>query len=174
MNLNQKFAILFWLKKDKTNKQGLAPIWTRITIDNNRAEFSAQKQIHPDHWDSKECVVTKRCPDAKPLNEYLMLLKAELTRRYNILLTAKEVVTACDVRDNYKALHRTRSPFSNSTLNSVINLLNVKTSKTSPREGTSVLKFSKANMIDEKILAHLIYCATDALTFGLCQLIISW
>ena len=43
MNFNQTFSILFWLKKAKMNKQGFMPIWVRITVDDERAEFSTQK-----------------------------------------------------------------------------------------------------------------------------------
>lgn len=50
MNLNQTFAILFRLNYSKANSKGLVPIWTRITIDGQRAECSTGKQVEPKHW----------------------------------------------------------------------------------------------------------------------------
>jgi len=111
MNLNQKFAILFWLKKDKTNKLGLAPIWTRITIDGKRAEFSTNKQIYPKFWDAENNVALKEFSDAKPLNDFLTLIKADLLRHYNILLSTKDIVTADDVKNNYKGVKELKKTF---------------------------------------------------------------
>ncbi|MFN8335450.1 MAG: tyrosine-type recombinase/integrase [Cyclobacteriaceae bacterium] len=111
MNLNQKFSILFWLKKSKMNKQGLVPIWARITVDGHRAEFSTQKQVLPEHWDPEESIVKKECKDAKTLNEFLTLSKVEITRHYNILLSTKEVVTADDVRDSYRGIKEEQKSF---------------------------------------------------------------
>lgn len=105
MNLNQKFAILFWLKKDKTNKLGLAPIWTRITIDGQRAEFSTNKQIYPKCWDAENMVALKEFSEAKPLNDFLTMMKADLFRHYNILLSTKDVVTAEDVKKTFFDLY---------------------------------------------------------------------
>lgn len=53
MKINQKTSILFWLFKSKKTKDGLAPIYCRITIDDLREEFSTGKKIHPLKWNSK-------------------------------------------------------------------------------------------------------------------------
>ena len=110
MNLNQKFAILFWLKKDKTNKLGLAPIWTRVTID-GQPEFSTNKQIYPKFWDAANMVALKEFSEAKPLNDFLTLMKADLLRHYNILLSTKDIVTAEDVKNNYKGVKELKKTF---------------------------------------------------------------
>lgn len=73
MNLNQKFSILFWLKKSKMNRQGLVPIWVRITVDGHRA---TQKQVLPEYWDAEESVVRKDCKDAKCLTSFLPRLES--------------------------------------------------------------------------------------------------
>lgn len=104
MNLNQTFAILFWLKKTKINKQGLAPIWVRITVDGERAEFSTQKQIFPRFWDAENNLASKDFSEAKATNDYLTLVKADILRHYNMLISTKEVVTAIDVKNSYKGI----------------------------------------------------------------------
>lgn len=104
MNLNQTFAILFWLKKTKMNKQGLAPIWVRITVDRERAEFSTQKQIYPGYWDAENKLALKEFSEAKTTNDFLTLVKADILRHYNMLISTKEVVTAVDVENSYKGI----------------------------------------------------------------------
>lgn len=111
MNLNQTFAILFWLKKTKINKQGLAPIWARITVDGERAEFSTQKQIFPRFWDAEINLLSKDFTEAKAINDYLTLVKADILRHYNMLISTKEVVTAIDVKNSYKGIKEVKKTF---------------------------------------------------------------
>jgi integrase len=111
MNLNQTFAILFWLKKTKMNKQGLAPIWVRITVDGKRAEFSTQKQIYPRFWDAENNLALKEFSEAKATNDFLTLVKADILRHYNMLISTKEIVTAVDVKNSYKGIKEIKKTF---------------------------------------------------------------
>src|SRR5690606_18382419 len=104
MNLNQTFSITFWLNKAKTNKQGLTPIWLRITVNSKRAECSVQKFVHLKHWDTDNNRVRSGCSDANSINDYLDLVRSEVLRHYNILLTTRDVVTADDVKNSYKGV----------------------------------------------------------------------
>lgn len=116
MNLNQKFSILFRLKHDKMNKQGFAPIWARITIDGQRSEFSTQRKILCKHWDAENAIVKKECPDANSINDFLALMRADLTRHYNILLTTKDHVFSDDVKNSYKDIQEEKTPFFSSII----------------------------------------------------------
>lgn len=111
MNLNQNFSILFWLKKSKMNKLGLVPIWARITLDGRRSEFSTQKQINPKYWDAANGKVLEKCIESKHVNDYLTLLKANLLKHYNILLTTKDLVTSEDVKKSYKGVKPLKQTF---------------------------------------------------------------
>ncbi len=86
------------------NKQGLIPIWIRITVDGKRAECSTQKQIHPKFWDAENNKVIDKFSEARSINDYLTLVKADLLRHYNILLSTKDTVTAEFVKNNYKGV----------------------------------------------------------------------
>lgn len=111
MNLNQKFSILFWLKKSKMNKQGLVPIWARITLDGRRSEFSTQKQIYPKFWDTANNKVLDKFNGSRYVNDYLILLRADLLKHYNILLSTKDIVTPEDVKDSYKGVKPVKKTF---------------------------------------------------------------
>lgn len=111
MNFNQTFSILFWLNKAKMNRQGLIPIWIRITVDGKRAECSTQKQIHPKFWDAENNKVLDKYSEARSINDYLTLVKADILRHYNILLSTKEVVTAEDVKNSYKGVKEIKKTF---------------------------------------------------------------
>jgi hypothetical protein len=102
MNLDQTFSILFWLNRAKTNKKGFAPIWIRITVDGKRAECSTSRKIISEHWDVENGVASNDCPTATTINGYLRSVYAEITRRYNTLLTTKDYVSAEDVKASFK------------------------------------------------------------------------
>jgi len=111
MNLNQTFSILFWLHKARITKQGLAPIWVRITVDGKRAECSTQKQIYPKFWDAENNKVSEKFSEARSINDYLTLVKADLLKHYNILLSTKDFVTADDVKNSYKGVKEIKKTF---------------------------------------------------------------
>ena len=48
MKVKQNLSILIWAKSSRTNKQGLIPVYARITIDGKRAEISLNKKILPE------------------------------------------------------------------------------------------------------------------------------
>src|SRR5690606_35701279 len=93
------------------NKQGLVPIWVRITVDGKRAECSTQKQIHPKFWDTENNKVLDKHSDARSINDYLTLVKADILRHYNILLSAKEAVSADEVKNSYKGIKEVKKTF---------------------------------------------------------------
>jgi integrase len=111
MNLNQTFSILFWLNKSKANSKGLVPIWARITIDGKRAECSVKKQISSSFWDAEKNRAKGNSDDARGINNYLVMVQAELTKHYNILLSTKDFVTAEDVKNSYKGIKETKKAF---------------------------------------------------------------
>ncbi len=103
MKFNQKFSILFWLPRHKQNKEGLIPIYARITVDGVRAELAIKRSIHPDHWDTERGLAKDSYYEAPVLNEFLLLVHAELGKNYNILLsTQDERVTAEQVKASYQ------------------------------------------------------------------------
>jgi site-specific recombinase XerD len=111
MNLNQTFSILFWLNRAKMNSKGLAPIWLRITVDGTRAECSTSRQILPEHWDVDKGEATNACAEAEVINEYLLNVRLEVKKRYNILLTTKEYVSAEDVKNNFRGKKEVKKTF---------------------------------------------------------------
>jgi hypothetical protein len=64
MKVNSNMATLFWLKRQKTDENGKAPIYSRITVDRIRSEFSTGKKIEPGFWLTEASKVDKKSPEA--------------------------------------------------------------------------------------------------------------
>ena len=51
------FNILFFVKRTKARKNGKLPIYARITVNGQRAEFVTQKEVFEHEWNNtKGCV----------------------------------------------------------------------------------------------------------------------
>lgn len=105
MKFNQTFSVLFWLFRKKENKQGLVPIYVRITVDGLRAECSIKRSVDPTYWDSDKGRVTDDHPESVVLNEYLSIIHAQISKHYNIALSTKEHFTANDVKESFIGTH---------------------------------------------------------------------
>ena len=44
------FGLLFYIRRDKTNKKGEAPVFMRLTINGERADASIKRFIEPHAW----------------------------------------------------------------------------------------------------------------------------
>ena len=92
--MSHDLLILFYLKKDKLDAQGEAPIYVRITVGGQRAGIATKRSIAPERWDAAAQKVKGTKEDARTLNAYLDSLRQKLTRQFTQLLNGDEPVTA--------------------------------------------------------------------------------
>ncbi len=71
MKINEELSVLFWLKKTKQTKEGLIPIYVRITIKGIREEFSSGKKLLLEDWDEDNSKANPTCIAAKAINSYI-------------------------------------------------------------------------------------------------------
>lgn len=101
MKVNEDLSILFWLKREKATKEGLVPIYVRVTVKGDRDNFSSGKKIHPDFWDEETGTALSGCPDGKMINSYITKTKAELERHYNQLAGVNKKIKAAMIKEAY-------------------------------------------------------------------------
>ena len=100
MNSKPTFRILFWLNEAK-KKDGLAPIYARITINGRRAEISLRRQCSPENWDDRSHRIKGRNPEATVLNNYLDAKYSKLLQCYEDLLKEDCIVTASAIKSRF-------------------------------------------------------------------------
>ena len=66
--MNKTFNILFYVRKGKTTANGTAPIYSRITIDGQRAEITTKRNIAPEKWNSEAQKANGNSEEIKALN----------------------------------------------------------------------------------------------------------
>ncbi|MDD7885064.1 Arm DNA-binding domain-containing protein [Flavivirga sp. 57AJ16] len=73
------------MAKSGQEKDDLAPIYARVTIDGKRAEISLQGQASVAYWDTKSKKTPSRTPEGKALNTYLDQVYAKIIIQRKII-----------------------------------------------------------------------------------------
>ena len=103
--MSQNFKVLFFLKKGKgCNKKSL-PIYVRVTIDNERAEWSSQRHCDQSRWNQQIERASGSKEETKILNQYLDAIQANIYQVQKEYTLRNEPITATQVRA--KILHKT-------------------------------------------------------------------
>lgn len=76
--MNTAVAILFYIKRAKVNNLGVCPIYTRVTVNAKRFEFSTNKYINPDKWSSEGSKVKGTNEEARTINSHLDYIKNQV------------------------------------------------------------------------------------------------
>lgn len=76
--MNSAVSILFYIKRAKINVDGVCPIYTRVTINSKRFEFSTNKFISPDKWSTEGTKVKGNSEDARSINNQLDIIKNQI------------------------------------------------------------------------------------------------
>ena len=76
--MNTSVSILFYIKRAKANNLGVCPIYTRVTVNAKRFEFSTNKYINPDKWSSEGSKVKGTSEEARTINSHLDYLKNQV------------------------------------------------------------------------------------------------
>lgn len=92
--MKTKTAILFYAKKTKVNSKGLCAIYTRITVNGKRMEFSTGRFIHPEKWSSAGGKVKGHSNEARSINRHLDILKTKIIDIQMEFIHAKIPITA--------------------------------------------------------------------------------
>jgi site-specific recombinase XerD len=71
-------AILFYPKRAKVNAKGQCVIYTRITVNGKRIEFSTGRYISPEKWSSEKGKMKGQSAESRSINKHLDILKTKI------------------------------------------------------------------------------------------------
>jgi len=101
MNTINSFALLFFIRKERANKNGEVPIYLRITVNGKISEISLNRRIAATQWDSAATKLTGTNPFAKQTNGYLDTVKAKILKHHQELLAEGEQITSKNLKNKY-------------------------------------------------------------------------
>lgn len=100
--MKARVSILFYAKKSKTNKEGLVPIYTRITVSGKRIELSTNRFITLNQWSQEGNCMKGNSIIASTINKYLDVLRLQIVDAQMELIHEKIPITAESLK--YKLL----------------------------------------------------------------------
>ena len=95
------FGLLFYIRRDKTNKKGEAPVFMRLTINGERADASIKRFIEPHAWNSAKGKANEKCRGGKDLNLYLDAISANILQIQRDFELDKKEVSAQIILNRY-------------------------------------------------------------------------
>lgn len=93
MKTNQNYSLQFLIRTAKS-KNGKAPIYCRIAVNGKRAEISLKKYVDATKWIATVGMVKGNSEEARVINNQIDLLKLEINKHYNQLISAGKPVSA--------------------------------------------------------------------------------
>ncbi|MGB3850490.1 MAG: site-specific integrase [Tunicatimonas sp.] len=101
MRSNKTFGISFFIKKYQQDKQGLVPIYIRISVNAKRLDMSAQRKVAVGRWDEVRGMARGTKEEIKQLNHHLDQVKSQLIDCKEALDKERKLVTSEAIKNRY-------------------------------------------------------------------------
>jgi site-specific recombinase XerD len=99
MNTNLTFSISFFIRTDRIDGASTAPLFLRVTVNGERADFTTNRRISIHKWkDGKPVGSTE---DVKNIREYMESLRSRIYNIQKDLKDHNEAVSIDNVRDRF-------------------------------------------------------------------------
>ncbi len=99
--MSSTFRILFYLRKNRLNRNGKAIIMVRVTINGERTTFSSKIDVDPSTWNTKSGLVKGRAKVAFEINNQLEEIQSDLRVIFNKISKEEKYVTAEKVKNEF-------------------------------------------------------------------------
>jgi integrase len=99
--MNNSFSILFYPKGNDADKNGLAPIYVRITVNGKRSELSIKRKIELSKWNTEAGKMRGTTTEVRELNRYMDNIRNKIYKIQEALLEQETMITAEIIRNIY-------------------------------------------------------------------------
>lgn len=97
----QKFSVLIWADKRKTDSLGMVPLYARITYLGKRSEISLGRKVDPKKWDVESGYLKGNGQDAKDVNATISESIYGIRRAFEDLKRLEDFITAEKIKRKY-------------------------------------------------------------------------
>lgn len=97
--LEKSFGLLFFMRKPKNYKNGLLPIYLKITVDGQPKELSAKRKWDPAKWNTAAGRALGTKEESRELNYYLNSLELKVYEAKKKLMESGKVITAAAIKN---------------------------------------------------------------------------
>lgn len=95
------YTLTFMTRSARSTRTGEAPIYARITVSGQRAEFNINRNVDPENWNTAKGMSKGRSKRDIELNKYLELIRARISEIHAQLVKDEEVINPVVLKNHY-------------------------------------------------------------------------
>lgn len=99
--MKHKMSILFYVKSSKASKNGLFPIYQRITINGTRIELSTSKFVEKSKWNASAGKIKGTNEEARLINSHLDILRSKVYETENWMINNNQDINAQTFKNKF-------------------------------------------------------------------------
>jgi site-specific recombinase XerD len=99
--MKNSISLLFYIKRVKVDSNNKANIYLRITVNGRRAEFSINRKVGIEKWNTDANKVKGFSREAQEINQYLDLISNKLYKIHQQFIDQNKSFTSISIRDAY-------------------------------------------------------------------------
>jgi len=98
MIMKTRISLLFQVRKSKI-QSGKAPVYLKVTVDNDYFELSTKQWIDPTKWNAAGQKVSGTTEEIRAINSYLMNMAKEVYVAHDLLLREEKEITGLSLKN---------------------------------------------------------------------------
>lgn len=95
------YTLSFMMRSARSTRTGEAPIYARITVSGQRAEFNINRNVDPENWNTAKGMSKGRSKRDIELNKYLESIRARISEIHAQLVKDEEVINPVILKNHY-------------------------------------------------------------------------
>ena len=95
------YTLSFMMRSARSTRTGEAPIYARITVSGQRAEFNINRNVDPENWNTAKGMSKGRSKRDIELNKYLESIRARISEIHAQLVKDEEVINPIVLKNHY-------------------------------------------------------------------------
>jgi hypothetical protein len=99
--MKNRITILFYTKSSRALKNGLLPIYLRITVDGVRIEVSTSKYIEKSKWSVAAGKIKGNSEESRTINSYLDVLRNKVYETEKSMISNNEDIFAISFKNKF-------------------------------------------------------------------------
>lgn len=102
------FGICFYITRTQPDKNGHYAINCKISVNNNRVNFSTQQSIRPEDWYAQSAYVSGKTKDCLEEKSVLRDMETKITEHYRNLMRDGKPITPAGSKTSFSARTSTK------------------------------------------------------------------
>ena len=86
------YTLTFMIRKAQKKKSGETPIFARLTVSGQRAEFNISRSVEPENWNAAKGLSKGKSKRELELNKYLDSIRVRISEIHAMIVKEEEVI----------------------------------------------------------------------------------